>query len=100
MVTIYLSIDDDYYVTGWGSTRSSEDDVRMEVPESHEVIRNPEVYRIEDGVLTRCSEKEEELIESAKPVPSDVEVLREENEMLAMAILELSSEILSMKGGD
>lgn len=40
-------------IIGYGSTRSSEDDIQLELPDDHELFRNPFVYTYVNGQLIK-----------------------------------------------
>lgn len=99
---IYFELDDDGYLNGWGSTRSNENEIALELDEGHKFFNDYSIlYKYVDGKIVKDEEKEQQLIdenEEEMDKPSELELLRQENEMLAMAVMELTATL--MKGGD
>ena len=91
---IYFTLDDDGYVNGWGSTRSTENDIELDLDDNHEFFKTDfQCWKYVDGELVFDEEKQQQLIE---------EYEREQNkpsetDMLALAIMELGK--LVMNGG-
>ena len=101
-MVIYIYIDDNNYLTGWSSTRSSDDDIEINVYRNHEALQNPEVFKYVDGELIKDEERQQELIEEREEnenKPSELEQLRKENDELAMALMDLAEITLNI-GGD
>lgn len=70
---VFFHVGQDNRINGWGSTRGSENDVELDLPEDHEAVRNPYVFRYENGELIKDSEWQEIQIqkqESRKNAPS------------------------------
>lgn len=59
---IYVNIDDENRLQGWGSTRGSEFDIELHVDENHEVLRNPFIFKYENGELIKDVEYQQQLI--------------------------------------
>lgn len=57
---IYLSVRDGR-VIGYGSTRTNELDLEMNVPNGHEVLENPFIFKVEDGQLVKDEAYQEQL---------------------------------------
>lgn len=81
------------YLDGYSSSPNGFE-YEIEVPDNHEVLNNPEVFRFIDGELVKDEVYQQELIEKyereqQKPTQED---------MLALALLELATEIEKMKG--
>lgn len=91
---IYFTLDDDGYLDGWGSVRSSDIDTKLEVEEEHEVLRNPHAFKYVDGELIKDEVKQKELIEQYEKEQNKLK----DKDMTALAILELAEEIEKMKG--
>lgn len=89
---IYFTLDDDGYVNGWGSTRSSDNDIEIELDDNHEFFKTDfACWKYEDGELVFDEEKQKQLTE---------EYEREQNkpselDTLALAIMELGKLILN-----
>lgn len=91
---IYFTLDNNGYLTGWSSTPSNVDnEFSLEVEEGHEVLSNPFVFKYENGQLVKDEQKQQELINEMNK-PSEIEQLRQENQMLAMAVMELGKLIM------
>ncbi|MEP9408579.1 hypothetical protein ABKP09_19870 [Peribacillus frigoritolerans] len=75
---VFFSVGQDNRITGWGSSKGSENDVELDLAEDHEAIRNPYVFRYENGELIKDAEWQEIQIQkqdSHKNAPSkDVQI--------------------------
>lgn len=91
---IYFTVDDDGYVNGWGSTRSTENDIELVLDDNHEFFKTDhQCWKYENGELVFDEEKRQRLIEEyerEKNKPSELD-------MLALAVMELGK--LVMNGG-
>ena len=91
---IYFTVDEDGYVNGWGSTRSTENDIELDLDDNHEFFKTDfACWKYENGELVFDEERQQQLIE---------EYEREQNkpselDMLALAVMELGK--LVMNGG-
>lgn len=98
MIKIYFNLDEGY-LDGWSSTSSrSENEYSLLVEKDHEVLQNARIFKFEDGELIRDEERKQQLIdehEQEQNKPSELAALQKDNEVLAMAVLELSQTILS-----
>lgn len=100
MITVYFNLDDDGYLDGISSTKPGHQ-YSVDIDETHEVLQNPEIFKYVDGELVKVEDRQQQLIEEyekSKNEPSETERLQQDNEMLAMAVMELSQAILN--GGD
>ncbi len=91
MITIYFKPEEDGFLNGWGSIRSNENEISLEVDKDHEVLTNPEIFKYVDGELIKDEERQQQLIDQR---------IREENklsdvDMLAMAVMELTQTLLN-----
>lgn len=92
-MVIYFKLKDGY-VNGWGSTSSGDDDeIKLEVSDGHEVLRNPEIFKYEDGELIKDEERQKELKEEAEKEDNGMSI----EDQNSVAILELAESLL--KGG-
>ena len=86
---IYITINENGYVNGWGSTRSTENDIELELDENHEFFKTDyQCWKYVDGELVFDEEKQKQLIEEyerEQNKPTDKERL----EALENALLEL-----------
>ena len=86
---IYLTLDKNGYVDGWGSTRSSDNDIEIELDDNHEFFKTDSAcWKYENGELVFDEEKQKQLIEEyerEQNKPTDKERL----EALENALLEL-----------
>ena len=86
---IYFTLDDDGYVNGWGSTRSTEKDIEIELDDTHEFFKTDfACWKYEDGELVFDEERQQKLIEEyerEQNKPSSQERL----EALENALLEI-----------
>ncbi|MCD4839758.1 DUF4376 domain-containing protein [Neobacillus sedimentimangrovi] len=54
MKTIYLSVNEEGLIQGWGTTRSLESDIKVVVNEDHPFLYNPfDTYRLIEGEIVR-----------------------------------------------
>ena len=86
---IYFTLDDDGYVNGWGSTRSSVNDIEVELDDNHEFFDTDfACWKYENSELVFDEEKQQKLIEEferEQNKPTELERL----EALENALLEL-----------
>lgn len=101
MKKIYFVIDEEGYIRGGYSESEliGENVLSIEVNENHEIFSNDaEIFRYVDGQLIKDEDRQCKLIEEHENhinKPSEIELLRRENEMLAFALMELSTIILN-----
>ena len=61
---IYLTLDEDGYVDGWGNSRSSDNDIEIELDDNHEFFKTDfACWKYEDGELVFDEERQQKLIE-------------------------------------
>ena len=86
---VYIALDENSYVNGWGSTRSTENDIELELDDNHDFFKTDhQCWRYESGELVFDEEKRQTLIEEyerEQNKPTDKERL----EALENALLEL-----------
>lgn len=64
MVTIYINIDTDGYVDGWGSTRSSDDEVELDIDKGHDFFTSDShAWKYENGTLAFDELRKQQLID-------------------------------------
>src|SRR5690606_27664856 len=101
MKKIFFVIDEEGYIKGGYSESElvGENVHSVEVEEDHEVFNSDaEIFRYVDGQLIKDEDRHRQLIEEHENhinKPSEIELLRRENEMLAFALMELSTIILN-----
>lgn len=94
---IFIDTDENGYVDGWGSTRSNEDEIEMDLDKEHEFFNSDtSCWKYENGDLVFDEEKKQKLVkerekEESKPSKSEI------NEM---ALLELAGMLAELKGGN
>src|SRR5699024_1269887 len=96
VIVIYLSIDEDGYLTGWGSMES-DSTIKHTISNDHEALINPEIFKYEDGELIKDEEKQKELIkerEEEENAPSKIDELIESDNTNALATMDLSERVL------
>ena len=75
---VFFNVGQDNRINGWASTRGSDSDIELDLAEDHEAIRNPYVFRYENGELIKDAEWQEVQIQkqqSHKNAPSkDVQI--------------------------
>lgn len=92
---IYITLDDDGFVDGWGTTLSSDEAIKIEIDKNHDFFSSDQhAYKYVDEKLVKDAEKQQKL---------EQERLQEENklsdeELNALAIMELGK--LIMNGGE
>ena len=103
-MVIYISINQDNYVEGWGSTRGNESDIEIDLPEDHDFFNSflsTQSYKFENGVLIKDIHREAALIAERKALrekPDTEEVvngLQKENEQLKLMIDSLAAYMLT-----
>ena len=86
---VYIALDKNSYVNGWGSARSSDSDIEIELDDNHEFFKTDfSCWKYVDGELVFDEEKQKQLIEEyerEQKKPSEQERL----EALENALLEL-----------
>lgn len=92
---VYIAVDENSYVNGWGSTRSSENDIEIELDDTHEFFKTDfSCWKYENGELVFDEEKQKQLIEEYEREQNKPS----ESDMLTLAILELAVELEKLKG--
>lgn len=100
MKRIYFVVDDEGYIKGgYSEGELIGDNVKsIEVEEDHEIFTtDSQTFRFVDGELIKDEERKQQLIkeyEEQKNKPSEIELLKKENEMIALAVMELSSYLM------
>ena len=86
---VYITLDENGYVDGWGSTRSSENDIEIELDDNHEFFKTDfACWKYENNELVFDEEKQKQLTEEYEREqnrPSEQERI----EALENALLEL-----------
>lgn len=89
MVKIYIDVNPETNrIEGWGSSPLSENSVKIEVDEGHDIFRFHSNFLYVNGEIVEDENYQE-------PRLISLESLQKENEMLAMAVIELSTIILN-----
>ena len=92
---IYFTVDDDGYVNGWGSTRSTENDIELDLDDNHEFFKTDhQCWKYVDDELVFDEERQQKLIEEyerEKNKPSETDIL-------AMAVMDLAELVLNGGG--
>ena len=84
----------DGYLDGYSTVPSGEEgECCIEVEDDHEVLRNPHVFKYEDGELVKDEEKRTELLNEDSTKPN-------KESMQSVAILELAERVATLEGGD
>lgn len=92
---IYIALDENSYVNCWGSTRSSDNDIEIELDDNHEFFKTDfACWKYENGELVFDEEKRKQLIEEYEREQNKLS----ESDMLTLAILELAVELEKLKG--
>lgn len=95
---VYIKVDEENRVQGWGSTRGSSTDIKIIVPEDHEILKVPVIYKYIEGKLVRDDAYQQRLIseiESGKnkpKTPIESELLE-----LKLALADLAEVVLGGK---
>lgn len=86
---VYIYIDENSYVNGWSSTRSTENDIELELDNDHEFFKTDfACWKYEDGELVFDEEKRQKLIEEFER-EQNIPTEQERIEALEKALLEL-----------
>lgn len=92
---IYISLDENGYVDGWGSTRSTENDIELDLDDNHEFFKTDhQCWKYVDDELVFDEERQQQLIEEyerEKNKPSETDIL-------AMAVMDLAELVLNGGG--
>jgi len=92
---VYIALEENSYVDGWGSTRSSENDIEIELDDNHEFFKTDfACWKYENGELVFDEEKQKQLTEEYEREQNKPS----ESDMLTLAILELAVELEKLKG--
>jgi transcription termination factor NusB len=69
MKTIFVSIDENNIVAGFGSTRGMESEIAVEIDDEHQFLNdNPFLYKLVDGTLEKLPQ---EIIDNINNKPSN-----------------------------
>ncbi|QFG05607.1 hypothetical protein 031MP004_29 [Bacillus phage 031MP004] len=68
MKTIYVTLDSEGFVNGWGSTRGQESDVELTLEENHAFFSDPFSYSIQDGQPVFSQEKKDSRVKEREEV--------------------------------
>lgn len=93
---IYISLDENGYVDGWGSTSSRVDnEIEIDLDDNHEFFKTDfACWKYENNELIFDKEKQQQLIEKYEREQNKPS----ESDMLTLAILELAVELEKLKG--
>lgn len=95
-MVIYVDLDSDGYVFGWGSTRGSISETRLELHKDHELFNsNIRAWKYSDGKLVFYEEGSKQL---EKVAEEEADKPNAEG-IISLAILELAEEIEKPKRG-
>jgi hypothetical protein len=87
---IHFKIDENFRLLYWASTRSTLDEIELEVTDDHEVLKNPTVFKYENGTLIKDTAHQEFLIaqrEAREGAPSELEILQKEQTDLVFTLM-------------
>lgn len=88
---IYFTLGSSGHVNGVSSTSMRiENEIRIDVPDNHEVLRNPDIYKYANGALVKDEEHQRNII-------AEDEVSRNrltDDEINALALMELTEKLL------
>lgn len=83
------------YLEGYGSTPNNEEgEIKLEISDDHEVLRNPEIFKYENGELIKDEERQKQLIEESNVSENRLT----DDEVNAIALMELTEMV--MGGGE
>ncbi|RKO63661.1 hypothetical protein Cdeb_02731 [Caldibacillus debilis GB1] len=69
--TIYFTLDESGHLDGYSSTPSpNPEEISLEVEENHEVLRNPFIFKYENGELIKDVEYQQQLIREREAIES------------------------------
>lgn len=94
MVKVYIGLDDDNYVNGWGSLRSSEEDIKLALGEDHSFFSS-DIYcwKYADGDLIFDEERKQHLIEQYEKENTKLSA----DDLNTLALFELAQEIEALR---
>ena len=100
---IFFDTDENGYVDGWGSTRSNENEIEIKLDKEHDFFKSDmHAWQYLDNELVFDEDKQQQLVDERKQedsTPSELEQVKQENDRLAMALMDLAEKTLSA-GGD
>lgn len=91
---IYFTLDENSRLLGWSNRPGSVSDFELDVDASHEVIRNPFIFKYENGTLVKDEAYQQQLINEAQNKPLTTQ---EELASLKKSYSELAFDLM-MKG--
>lgn len=91
-MVIYFNLTKDGYLTGWSSTQSTKNDVKVYVNRDHEVLTNPEVFKYVDGELIKDENRQQQLIKEYEQEQNKLSI----EDQNSIAVLELAESIAAL----
>lgn len=91
-VKIFLALDENSRVLGYGSSPFNDQSVEIEVEDNHEVLNNFDVFKMEDGKLLKDLAYQQQLLKeqeeqnSSPDTEEDIKVLKKENQELRQQV--------------
>ncbi len=83
MKTIYITVDNNGRITGYGSSRGMDTDIEIQVEEDHELLDNPLIYYYVDGQPRRMSQEElDSFINTPKPPTIEEKLAKTQDELI------------------
>jgi hypothetical protein len=75
---VYISLDENNRVRGWGSSPISSQSIEVEIDKNHEVLKNPLIFKYENGSFIKDTLYQQQLIEEKeriknKPTPEQIQ---------------------------
>ena len=65
---VFFSVGKDNRIQGWGSSSISDNDVELDLDEFHEALKNPYIFRYENGELIKDVEWQQEQIDKRSAI--------------------------------
>lgn len=81
---IYIQISQDSRLTQLSYNRNVESEIELDVPESHEVLKNHYVFTYKEDRLIKDEVFQQQLIESKQNRKSELEILKETVDQLVL----------------
>lgn len=63
---IYIQVNEENRVLQQGDTRGTGADIEIDVPENHEILLNPFIYKYENGAIIKDEAYQQQLINTMK----------------------------------
>lgn len=92
---IYFNVNDNGYLDGWGSTRSTDDEIELDLPKGHDFFNSDhQAWKYENEELIFDEERKQQLIDEYEYEQNKLSI----DDINTLAIFELAQQIEELKG--